>query len=269
MMHDADDDLPPESTPYADLLRWLERRLGRRPTLAEVAKVRAAQREASRRRARRVPRPTLGGQRAPSPREIVRELLRGPEGMALLAAIGTLPVLLAGLAQARKHDEWLTRPETVQRLAKAAAKPPRVPRFEPSVRHQLEALRAYVEWKLGTAPADDGEPIPAGCMPAEVEGVDTDIAAALNAGTEDAARALLAQIEAASESVARLLLRQLREKGALLRQEYGDHIGWRTAEPPLGLVVEPPSDEPDDDPEKGDDEPTAPPTPTPKGGGRR
>ncbi|WP_148219139.1 hypothetical protein [Azospirillum sp. B510] len=154
----------------------------------------------------------------------------------MLAAIGMLPVLLAGLAQTRRHDEWLTRPETVQRLAKAAAEAPRTPQFELPMRRQIAGLRAYLEWKLGL----DDEPVPVGFMPAEVETVNPNVAAAVNAGTDDAARALLAQLEAISESGARLMLRRLRDEGAQLLQQYGASLGWRTGEPPIGLVQPPP-----------------------------
>lgn len=241
-MHDASD-LPPEHTGYADLLRWLTQRLGRRPTLAEVAELRAAQREASRRRARKAPRPTLGGQQAPSPKEIVRDLLSGPEGMAMLAAISALPLLLAGLAEHRRHDEWLTRPETVQRLAEAAAKAPQTPRFEVSTRRQVTALHVYLTWKL-RLDGDNEEPVPSGFMPGEVEDVEPDVAAAVNA---------------------------LTEAGALqLRERYGADLGWRTGEPPLGLVVPPPPpvDEPDDDPDSPGEKDERPRPPTPKGGRR-
>ena len=265
----TDGDLPPEHTPYADLLRWLTQRLGRRPTLAEVAELRAAQREANRRRARKAPLPTLGGQRAPSPKEIVRDLLSGPEGMAMLAAIGALPLLLAGLAQHRWHDEWLTQPETVQRLAQAAASAPRTPQFEPSTRRQVAALRAYVAWKLKLE--EDVEPIPAGFMPSEVEDVEPDVAAAVNAITEAGALQLLTQVNSATDSAARILLRQLREEGAQLRERFGDDISWRTGEPPLGLIEPPPPpvSEPEDEPDSPDGQDKVPRPPTPKGGGHR
>src|SRR4051812_33728857 len=105
------------------LVAWIAARLGRRPTLEEVAAARFAQQQREKRRALRAERRHLQWQRASrddgkSPDAHVRAILAGPEMAAFWAAAAWLAGTLPGiLASARPYDEWATRPETVLRLA--------------------------------------------------------------------------------------------------------------------------------------------------------
>lgn len=83
-----DDDLPPEGASFAQLVIWLARRLGRRPTIPEIATARAAVAAAAHRRRRHAAaRRPVGRGRAVLDEGIVavREILGSPEFQIVIA----------------------------------------------------------------------------------------------------------------------------------------------------------------------------------------
>lgn len=266
---DDDDDLPPDNLTYVELLTWLTARLGRKPTLEDVAALRWAQEQ---RRIRKVRRARLaaaryrwprGGGDVPSARLMVRDILCGPEMVAFWAAAGWLLNSLPGfIAANRAHDEWITRPSTVLRLTEAAAALPAGAVFAPTPNAEAEALLSYLDWKLTGAPV-----LESGFVPAAVAGLDRRLAAAANAVSPDVAKRMRAALGAARDDGARrALLREYRQVGEGAAEQWPG-VDRREPGAPLGLLVEP---EPETEPAApGEaDGPLAGPRP-PGGGGRR
>lgn len=252
-----DDDLPPEHLPFGELLAWLRARLGRVPTLEDMAALRFAQQQRAKRRERRAsqaaryrwPRRSSGD--VPSARSMVQGVLMGPEMLLFWSAaallVGTLPGFLT---RNRTYDEWVTRPETVLRLADAVRAAPPEPVWAPSPRAEAVGVLAYASWKL--------DPVGESLAPADAVDLDRRLVAAVNVSTPDAVRRMLTAFEFATEDgERRRLLGELRRVGA------GALDSWPGARrlapgPPLGLLAEP---EPEPAPEpaapSGDDGPPA------------
>src|SRR4051794_2023113 len=250
------------------LVAWIAARLGRRPTLEEVAAARFAQQQREKRRALRAERRHLQWQRASrdggkSPDAHVRAILAGPEMAAFWAAAAWLAGTLPGiLASARPYDEWATRPETVLRLAESAERQagrmPRDAAFSPSLRHEAEGVLAYAAWKTSSGPER--------LVPVESVGLDRSLVAAVNVGTTAAAGRVVADlVRAASDSERRRILAKLRQSGQTAQATWPG-IGRLADGPPLGLILDP---EPEFEsvPSGDGDGPLAGPRPPGGGGG--
>ncbi len=264
-----DDDLPPEGLPFGELLTWIAARLGRRPTMEEVAAVRFAQqarRERRERRARHVTRyrwPQRAGGDVPSARHMVRGILAGPEMMPFWSAMALMVGTLPGFsAWDRTYDEWVTRPQVVFRMAEVVRSAPVDPVFAPSPRIEAAAVMAYAAWKL--------DPSAESVMPPEVDGVDRDrrLVAAVNTLSPEAVRRWARELQLATEDgERRRLLLDLRRLGAEALKNWPGARRFLSG-PPQGLLAEPePAPAPEAAP-TGDEGPPAGPRP-PGGGGRR
>lgn len=263
---DDDDDLPPEHLPFGELLNWLAARLGRKPTLEDMAALRFAQRRRAQKREHRANEaaryrwPSRSGGDVPSAVSMVQSILVGQEMVPFWSAaamlVGTLPGLL--VRSGSHYDEWVTRPETVLRLADAVRAAPPEPVFAPSPRAETVAAMAYATWKL--------DPTAEFLAPADAVGLDPRLVAALNVATPEAVRRALRGLELASEDgERRWLLGKLRRMGEeALRTWRG--VGRLAPGPPLGLLVEEPEAEPQPAPVGEDGVPA---DLHPFGGGRR
>ena len=130
MMND-DDDLPPAGLDLAGYFRVLAARLGRRPTLGEVAIFRhdvcaerwkrIQRRRAARKAARRVPA-ARGGNRGGKSPDPVRELFTSFEWLAAMSLMFSLVMCITELASLRLSGRRITMPKA-DLVAAAAALP--------------------------------------------------------------------------------------------------------------------------------------------------
>lgn len=230
---EADKELPPENAPDLALARWLEARLGRRPTWIEILELRFLIRHHARRRARWAWWRRLRPLRLPDRTDLVADFLGSSEGELLFRALGgCMEALVARLMLPDPFEGYdgrhptTPRPSRLDRLRERVAHGGTMP-----LRAQAAAVIAYASWKLTGVPV-----LEPGYLPDMVEFLAPVHAAAVNAMSPAAAKEFAARLRAArcSDPGRRAVLMELSRIGTEAIALWPEVAPISNA-PPLGL----------------------------------
>ena len=249
------DDLPPDDLPFADLVRWIAGRLGRWPTLLEIAEVRFLLVEAGKRRRARAQQMWKKGSarrvvaEGEDAHAIVREILTSPEWVIIQSLLSEVAFLLIMRAPRvlGALQEYNTRPETIGSVVERADGLPPVRSVSRDTPFRVgRTLRKYMDAKL-----TGGLEVPMGC-----HGLPPSLLAAINASSVETVRDWRNRLDAClrnmADTVVRRLLEDLTGVGDKVRQDWRG-IAYPMPGPPLSLSCRPSEGDSSNEPTEAND----------------